>query len=334
MSQDASAARWGQLMAAGDRALGSAQPAEAAELFAAAAARAREAGAPEALATSLHRLCVVRDRQGLHEEATFFAEQALQLDEQTHGPVHPAVARDLHGLGTARLGTGDRAGAAQALERSAAISRRLQSPRELLLTLLALGRAQDDDAVVTLEEALTLAAQVPGGHPYRLRALHGLALAALAAGDAPGAHARWTELTRLGAGPERELRWRVELAEAWLGLGEVARRARGDAQDATWMFSLALRCLGPRPHPVGARALAALDAIGAAPRLLPDAAVAPQHFVVVVHEAGSPGDLAHPFGGRHTFPASTAPAGLAVGDWVRVVVEHGSLVGLERVDGP
>jgi hypothetical protein len=85
---------------------------------------------------------------------------------------------------------------------------------------------------------------------------------------------------------------------------------------------------------VGARALAALDAIGAAPRLLPDAAVAPQHFVVVVHEAGSPGDLAHPFGGRHTFPASTAPAGLAVGDWVRVVVEHGSLVGLERVDGP
>lgn len=331
MSQDASAARWGQLMAAGDRALGAAQTAEAAELFAAAAARAREAGAAEALATSLHRLCVVRDREGQHGEAAYFAEQALQLDEQSHGPVHPAVARDLHGLGTARLGGGDRAGAVAALERSAAISRRLKSPRELLLTLLALGRAQDDGAEATLEEAAALAAQVPGGHVYRLRALHGLAQRALLAGAPQQAHARWTELTRLGAGPERELRWRVELAEAWLGLGEVAHRARGDVGDAVWMYSLALRCLGARPHPVGARALAALDSLGAAPRLLPEAAVAPECFVVVVHEAGRPGDIAHPFGGRHTFLAGAAPEGLVVGDWVRVVVEEGELVGLERV---
>ena len=332
MAQDPSAQRWAELMKAGDRAMASAQLERAAELFAGAAARAREAGAAEALGTSLHRLCVVRDRQGQAEEAAWFAQQALQVDEEAHGPVHPAVARDLHGLGLARLAAGQPQQAVAALQRSASISRRLNSHRELLLTLLALGRAEGREGAATLEEVCALAARVPGGLPYALRAENALAAIALSKGKPQEAHARWTAVTRTGAGPERDLRWQAELAEAWLGLATVAESARQDRMDAIWMLSLALRALGPRPHPLGARALAALDRLGAAPQLLPDAPVPPQTFFVVAWTPeAEAGDIAHPFGGRHRFPASAAPEGLAVGDRVEVRVEHGALVALEPV---
>ncbi len=336
-----SAQRWAALMQAADRAMAEGAAERAAELFAAAAARAREAGAPEALGTSLHRLCVLRDRQGRHDEARWFADQALAVDEDAHGPVHPAVARDLHGRGLAALGAGDAAAAEADLGRSAAISRRLSSPRELLLTLLALGRAAHaspapgDHGAAAFAEARALAGRLPGALPYALHAENGLAEAALKTGDPRAAHAHWVATTRLGAGPEAELRWRDALAAAWEGLGRVARAARADPADAAWMHSLALRALGPRPHPVGARALAALDALGAAPRLAPDAPLPPDRFVVVAWAPGRPaGDLAHPFGGRHSVPAAAAPDGLAVGDWVRVAVADDAIAQLTVVAGP
>ncbi len=337
MSQDPQELRWVELMRAGDDALATGALDRAAELYAAAAALARDAGAPEALGTSLHRAAVARDRQGRHDEAAWLAGQALHMDEQALGPVHPAVARDLHALGLASLGQGKASEAAALLDRSASISRRLSSPRELLLTLLSLGRAHArtasiDDARAAFSDALQLADQVEGATGAALRALHGLAELDVHAGKLAEAHATWVAATRRGAGPEAQVQWRPELANAWLGLGQLAENGRQDNEDAIWMYSLVLRSLGPLRSTTGARALAQLDRLGAAPQLLPDAVMPPDQFIVVHWQAGSArGDIAHPFGGRHTFEAAAAPDGLRVGHRVQVHVRDGALAQLDIV---
>jgi len=302
-STDARRLRYDRLMTEADELLRAGTFDAAVQHFAAAAELARDGGAAPELATALHRASIGRDRQGRLDEAAWFARQALGIDEQFFGPVHPAVARDLHSLGVVVARGGDAKEAAELLTRSASISRRFQSGRELLTTLMALGQAHHRSgdpkgAVTAFSEAAQLGEQATGPQGmHTIRALLSLAAAQISSGDLGAAHSTWAEVTRRLAGrgtPPPGIA--AALASAWMGLGDLALRGRGDHEDAVWMYSFA-EWLAPEGHPVVAAAGTRLSELGR--RETPPAR--PEHFVVVAAPADADRvDVAHPTGGRLT----------------------------------
>lgn len=318
---DAPRHRFDRLMAEADALLASGTLDEAVRHYAAAAELARAGGAMPELATALHRAAVGRDRQGMVDEAIWFSTQALRIDESVHGPVHPAVARDLHSLGVVLARSGKQAEAIGHLRRSADISSRFQSARERVTTLLALGQAQHGagkpaDAALTFSTAAEEATRLEGPQgSHAVRALLSMASAQASGGQLPGAHASWAEVTRRLAGegaPPSGIA--TSLARAWQGLGTLAHRGRGDVQDARWMYAFA-RSLVPETHPVHEACTAAMLALGPAPTL-PNG---PHDFVVVVAPAGADRfDVARPTGGRFTLSTRAVTEPVQVGQVVQV----------------
>ncbi len=296
--------RYDKRMAQADELLRQGSFDQAVQHFAAAAELARDGGAAPELATALHRAAIGRDRQGRLDEADWFVRQALGIDEQFFGPVHPAVARDLHSLGVVVARGGDSTEAVELLTRSASISRRFQSGRELLTTLMALGQAQHrtgapEAAQVSFSEAAELGERATGPQSmHTVRALLALA-AAQAAGRAYGqAHATWSEVTRRLAGegtPPTGIAG--ALATAWMGLGDLALRARGDRADAAWMYSFA-NTMAPAAHPVKEASRTILNELGA----FNEAPPAGVWVVVAAPAEAERVDVAHPTGGRLTAP--------------------------------
>ena len=318
--------RYDRLMSEADELLRSGSFDAAVQHFAAAAELAREGGAAPEMATALHRAAVGRDRQQRLDEAAWFARQALAIDEQCFGPVHPAVARDLHSLGVVSARGGDAQEAAELLARSASISRRLQSSRELITTLMALGQAlhrsgQAKGAVDAFGEAAQLSEQASGAQGmHTVRALLSLAAAHASSGEFGHAHVTWTDLTRRLAGrgtPPAGIAG--ALASAWKGLGDLAHGARADHDDAAWMYSFA-ELVAPEGHPAGAAASKALDALGR--REAPPAS--PERFVIVAAPPGADRvDVAHPTGGRLTVPRGGFAGG--VGECVTLAIRDGQV---------
>lgn len=321
-SPDARRVRFDQLMTEADQHLQAGRFDAAVEHYAAAAQLARDGGALVELGTALHRASVGRDRGGVPEEAAWFARQALSVDQQVFGPVHPAVARDLHSLGVILARSGQPAEAVPHLRRSADISERFQSPRERVTTLLALGQAlhragEPAEAAPVFSEAAELATQAdqPQGR-HAIRALLSLAGAQAAAGQLAGAHTTWTELTRRLAGrgtPPPVIA--SALAQAWQGLGTLALRARGDHQDAAWMFAFAL-WLAPTGHPVRRAAQEGLSACGLDPTVPREAG---RYVVVAAPPEADRFDVASPTGGRFTLTRAAVPGPISVG---RVLTLH------------
>lgn len=303
MPPDARRLRYDALITEADRLLQDSDYDGAVKHYAAAAELARDGGASPELGTALHRAAVARDRQGDPKEATWFARQALSVDEAFFGPVHAAVARDLHSLGVILARQSALNDAVDALERSATISRRLTSPGELVTTLLALGPAhhqagQPDRAAEAMAEAAQVAHTHEGPRSLRTaRALLGLAAARGALRQLPAAHATWVEVTRrLSGSGQPPARVAVALAQAWMGLGDLALRARRDLADAAAMFSFAV-ALVPEGHPIAQAARDGLSAAQRAPISVPPGGL----YRVVARPAGQPvADVAHPTGGRWT----------------------------------
>ncbi len=319
-SRDARRLRYDRLIQEGDELLNRGDFDPAVQHYAAAAELARDGGAGPELATALHRASVGRDRQGKLDEAAWFAGQALHVDTQFFGPVHPAVARDLHSLGVVLARGGAHAEAARELERSASISRRFQSAGELVTTLLALGQAhhrggQAKQAQLAFSEAAEVATRNDGPQGfYAVRALLALASAQMTANEFAPAHMTWAEVTRRLAGrgvPPEGIA--SALATAWLGLGDLAHRARGDIDDAHWMYSFAVSLT--EGTPAGATAASRLSSLNLHAMPMP-----PEGEYVVV--AAVPGqnrvDVAHPTGGRLTVERSQLGAVVQVGERYRL----------------
>jgi tetratricopeptide (TPR) repeat protein len=335
-STDARRLRYDRLMAEADHFLGTGDFAEAVKHYAAAAELARDGGAMPELATALHRAAIGRDRADQLREALWFAEQALQIDESFFGPVHPAVARDLHSLGVILARSGKPADAVPHLQRSADISARSNSPREQITTLLALGQAfhtaeEPVQAAVAFSQAAEVATTTEGPRGrHAVRAMLSMASALAAAGQLGRAHTTWAELTRRLAGqgtPPPAIA--VALAQAWQGLGTLAHRGRNDTTDAGWMYAFAHH-LAPVDHPVrdAARAGMARCPIDAP---LP---TEPHHYVVVAApEAADRFDVASPTGGRFTVAKSAVEGEVRQGQRMMLRMGPSQSVQVSRVVG-
>lgn len=333
-STDARRLRYDRIMAEADHHLQQGAFETAVNHYAAAAELARDGGAMPEMATALHRASVGRDRANQLGEAAWFATQALQIDESFFGPVHPAVARDLHSLGVILARQERPADAVEPLRRSADISARYQSHRERITTLLALGQAlhaaeEATQAAAVFSKVAELAATVEGPQGrHAVRALLSMASAQAAAGQLGGAHTTWAELTRRLAGrgtPPPGIAG--ALAQAWQGLGTLALRGRRDPIDAAWMFLFALQ-LAPADHPIRDAARASLAACAHTPTLPSD----PEHFVVVVAPEGADRfDVASPTGGRFTLARTSLDGAVEPGQVVRLEMTPGQPVQVHRV---
>lgn len=333
-STDARRLRYDRIMAEADHHLQQGAFESAVNHYAAAAELARDGGAMPEMATALHRAAVGRDRANQLGEALWFVQQALQIDEAFFGPVHPAVARDLHSMGVILARQERPADAVEPLRRSADISARFESTRERITTLLALGQSlhagqKADEAVAVFSQVAELAAQLEGPQgPHSVRALLSMASAQAAAGQLAGAHTTWAELTRRLAGrgtPPPGIA--LALAQAWQGLGTLALRGRGDAVDAAWMFSFALS-LAPEDHPVRDAARVSLSQCGTAPSMPDDSTL---FVVVVVPEDADRFDVASPMGGRFTLARAVLDGPVSVGQTMRLEMAPNQPVQVQRV---
>jgi tetratricopeptide (TPR) repeat protein len=201
--------------------------------------------------TCLHRRAILEERSNELESAESTIREALALDEVDFGPVHPAVARDLHSLAAICFRQARLDAAQLAIDRSLSINSRLGGSGERLTSLMLradIGRMAGDWARVAadLAEALPLGESWEGPRGLRpARCLYGLGEAYLRDGREQAAHSAWCDLSRRlsGVGPALPPAFRQELGHAWLGLGEIALRGRRDPLDAAWMFAFAAEVL-------------------------------------------------------------------------------------------
>lgn len=276
-------------------------------------------------ATAHHRLAVLFERANRLPEALQEVERAVQLDEQSGGPVTVPLARDLHSRGIIRTRMGEHDLGQADLARSLGITDRLGGDDERLTTMLALapvlaatGRLVD--AALRYEQALELAERLDGQHSLRcLRALGGIADVARSQRQLPRAHRAWLEVTRRLAGlpPTAPVRLRAELGLAWLGLAWLAHEGRQATFDARAMFSFAVDVFGDDPHPAASFAAERLEALGG-PLPPPQHPIDPAEPPVVVfwNPRAGMGDVAHPFGGRWTIDRARAGEELIEGQRV------------------
>lgn len=141
---------------------------------------------------SVGQLLAWRNRPGDQLEADSMLNRALRVYRKVLGPDHPAISYPMHALGVLTYNRGQLTEATrwfrQALAIRRAASQRRDRPMVMVQTLTALGHALRDagspEALPTFKEADSLArARVPAGHPYRLRAEIGYALALADQGD-------------------------------------------------------------------------------------------------------------------------------------------------------
>ncbi len=237
-----------QLLSSLDQALASGKLPEARAWVVPALAAAQ---LPGDRATCLHRRAILEERANELESAESTITEALALDEADFGPVHPAVARDLHSLAAICLRRTHLDAARQAIDRSLSINARLGGTGERLTSLMLradICRMAGDwtKVAVDLAEALPLGEAWEGPRGLRpARCLYGLGEAYLRDGREQAAHSAWCDLSRRlsGVGPTLPPAFRQELGHAWLGLGEIALRGRRDPLDAAWMFTFAVEVI-------------------------------------------------------------------------------------------
>jgi tetratricopeptide (TPR) repeat protein len=110
----------------------------------------------------------IASAQGRHADAAVLHGRTLALAERALGPSHPSLAAPLLGLGIARSGLGDVAGALLALERAAVLGRSPNADAQVIaevrlrLAQLLAQRGQKSRARELATQALVLFEAHPG----------------------------------------------------------------------------------------------------------------------------------------------------------------------------
>lgn len=182
----------------------------------------------------------------MFQEAKDDHEWALKIDEDTLGPEHPNVARDLIGLGRVLHDLGDLDAAKASYERALKIDEAAFSPEHPTLArdLLSLGRVLGDlgnlrAAKACYERALKIDEAAHGpDHPSVAIGANSLGLVLRALGDLAGAKARFERALKIDeavSGPDHP-----NTARSINNLGLVLKEL-GDLHAAKTFFERALR---------------------------------------------------------------------------------------------